>query len=228
METLFCYLFLVIKNKCKHFPFLSSNSIMRLNHGKISDEEFITGLQSGNEYFFSLLMDRYKTYVLNICYKFLFNREDAEDTAQEVFAEIYLSIAKFRRDSSLSTWIYQVAVRKSLDLIRKKNRKKRIGFLKNLVGIEEAADEPSGNEYMPDEILNTKQMLDIFRAAMEKLPESQRIAFALSKMEDMNIKEITGIMNLSEQAVVSILHRAKVNLREILKNIYSNESFIKK
>lgn len=201
---------------------------MRQNDGKISDEEFITGLQDGNEYYFSQLMGRYKTYVLNICYKFLFNREDAEDTAQEVFAEIYLSIAKFRRDSSLSTWIYQVAVRKSLDLIRKKNRKKRIGFLKNLVGIEEATDQPSGSEYMPDEILNNKQVLDIFRAAMEKLPESQRIAFALSKMEDMSNKEISGIMNLSEPAVVSLLHRAKINLRDKLKKVYANESFTKK
>lgn len=201
---------------------------MRMVEQKITEDEFITALKDGNEYYFSLLMGKYKAYVLNICYKFLFNREDAEDTSQEVFAEVWFSIGKFRGESSLSTWIYQIATRKSLDLIRKKKRKKRIGFLKNLVGLEEAAETPAGREYIPEDSVYSAQVRELLQIAVEKLPVNQKTAFVLSKMDEMNTKEIAAVMNCSESAVISLIHRAKTNLRENLTKNYPGESFITK
>lgn len=201
---------------------------MRIVEEKISDNEFISALKDGNNYYFSLLINKYKVYVLNICYKFLFNREDAEDTAQEVFAEVWLSIDKFRGESSLSTWIYQIATRKSLDLIRKKNRKKRINFLKGIVGLEEAAEAPAGREFIPEDSFYSGQVMDILKNAIEKLPVNQKSAFVLSKMEDMSTKEIASVMKTSESSVISLIHRAKANLREFLRKNFRGESFLKK
>ncbi|MCP4180314.1 MAG: RNA polymerase sigma factor [bacterium] len=96
---------------------------------------------------FRQLMESYKDKVVNTCYGFLHNREDAEDVAQEVFIEVYLSYHKFRGKSSISTWIYRIAINKSLDVCRKRSAKKRIAFLKNLLYIDNVnTKEISQNE----------------------------------------------------------------------------------
>ena len=88
------------------------------------EKEWIGQLTAGNETAFRLLLETYRDRVINICFRFLMNREEAEDAAQEVFIEIFQSIRKFRGDSKLSTWIHRVAVSKSLDELKKKKRKK--------------------------------------------------------------------------------------------------------
>ena len=91
----------------------------------MSETLFISALKSGNKNAFAALVSAHQKTVLNICYRFLLNKEDAEDIAQEVFIEVYHSIHKFRGDSALSTWIYRIATTKSLDEIKRKNRQKR-------------------------------------------------------------------------------------------------------
>ncbi|MDP6042001.1 MAG: sigma-70 family RNA polymerase sigma factor, partial [Candidatus Latescibacteria bacterium] len=90
---------------------------------------------------FNALVDQYQERILNLCYRFVNHREDAEDVAQDVFVEIYRSIGNFRGDSKLATWIHSIAVRKSLDFIRKKKRKKRFGQVKRFLGLDEAENE---------------------------------------------------------------------------------------
>ncbi len=186
---------------------------MNVNELKITQDEYIAGLQSGNEYYFSRLVSEYRKYVLNICYKFLFNREDAEDTAQEVFTEIYLSVGSFRKEASLATWIYRIAVRKSLDLIRKKKRKKRIDSLKSLVNLADVPDIADINSRLPDEELNNRQTLELLQKSIDSLPETQRTAFVLSKMEDMSVREIAQVMKTTESSVIALIHRAKKRLQ---------------
>jgi RNA polymerase sigma-70 factor (ECF subfamily) len=93
---------------------------------------------------FKVLVELYRDRVLNTCYRFIFNREDAEDIAQEVFIEVHRSITAFREESKLSTWIYRIAVTKSIDFIRKTKRKKRMAKLKSLVGTEGGVNEEYG------------------------------------------------------------------------------------
>ncbi|MFV8354456.1 RNA polymerase sigma factor [Flavobacterium sp. XS2P14] len=83
-------------------------------------------LQLNNKDAFDELVILYRIRVINTCYRFLLNKDDAEDVSQEVFIEVFQSIQSFRGDSKLSTWIFRIAVTKSLDEIKKRNRKKRI------------------------------------------------------------------------------------------------------
>ena len=87
--------------------------------------QIIAGLKEGNEKVFRQLVADYQLLVINTCFGIIQNREDAEDIAQEVFIEIYRSIHKFRSDSKLSTWIYRIAINKSLNFIRDNKRDKR-------------------------------------------------------------------------------------------------------
>ena len=98
---------------------------------KSEDQELTARIRSGEPEAFKKLVDLYQVHVLNTCYRFVLNREDSEDIAQEVFVEVYRSMAKFEGKSKLSTWIYQIAVNKSLDFIRKERRKKRSSLMKS-------------------------------------------------------------------------------------------------
>ena len=97
-----------------------------------SEEFFIEALKNGDEKAYSQLVDDFQQRVYNTCLGFLKNPEEADDMTQEVFIEIFRSIRQFRNDAKLSTWIYRIAVNKSLGLLRAKTRKKRFAKLKSL------------------------------------------------------------------------------------------------
>lgn len=166
---------------------------------------------------FKSIVDSHQEKVRNTCFRFVKNPEDADDVAQEVFIQVYESLSHFRAESELSTWIYRIAINKSLDFIRKKKRKKRFAQLTSLFGFGEEQDEivlPS--EDNPQRELEDRERRQILDAAIAKLPESQQTAIVLSKYEGFSNKEIASIMGVSLSAVEALIHRAKKNLHKQL------------
>ncbi len=162
--------------------------------------------------------------VINTCYRFVLNREDAEDIAQEVFLEVYRSLDSFRHESKLSTWLYRIAVTKSLDHLRKKKRKKRFSSLKRVIGFNDPAEElplPS-NLATPDEVVSENERKQILQNALDSLPDNQKTAFLLSKYDGYSNQEIADIMKTSLSAVESLVHRAKKNLQKQLEKHFRN------
>ena len=172
---------------------------------------------------FTRIIEENKDRVLNICYSFLHNREDAEDTAQEVFVEVYRSLDKFRREARLSTWIHRIAVSRSLDAIRKKKRKKRMGSVKQLLHLQDIYNEPdTPRTIQPDYELERKERIIILRSAMEKLPQNQRVALNLSQIDGLSYQETANIMGKSLSSIESLIFRAKQKLKKILTREYRN------
>ena len=187
----------------------------------MEDFELIRQLKNGDEIAFRFLVDTYQKFVLNSCYKFVYNRETAEDLTQDVFIEVYRSINVFRADSKLSTWIYRIAISKSLDYLKSQKRKKRFAVLKSLFGEDEVEERISAPESIgPDMILENEDRIKILAWALNKLPENQRIAFTLSKYDEMSYQEISEIIGVSISSVESLIHRAKLNLKKKLYNYY--------
>lgn len=179
------------------------------------EKEFLVLLKSGNSSAFAELVALYQKKVLNICYRFLLNREDAEDVSQEVFVEVYHSIRNFREDSKLSTWIYRIAVTKSLDEIKKQSRKKRITSFGKTLGIDKITLWMAGND-RPDKSLEEDEGMALLMKALNRLQENQRIALTLSKIEGYSNTEIAEIMQTSLTAVDSLIYRGKQNLKNFL------------
>lgn len=149
------------------------------------------------------------------------NKQDAEDTAQEVFIQVYKSLESFREDAKISTWIYQISVSKSLDLIRSRNRKKRIGFFKNLVGLDTFESQKTASEELnPEENFEANERKKVLHEAINSLPESQRIALNLTKFDGFSYQETAKIMEVSVSSVESLLFRAKKNLQKKLSTYY--------
>lgn len=173
---------------------------------------------------FRTVVELYQDRVLNTCYRFLFNREDAEDVAQEVFIEVYRSISSFRQEAKLSTWVYQIAISRSIDLIRKKKRKKRFAQVKSLLGLEEEGNElPAPGKNGPLEKLEQEERMRILQEAIDTLPENQRIAFTLSKCQGIGNKKIAEIMGVTLSSVESLMHRAKKNLENKLYQYFEKD-----
>lgn len=182
----------------------------------MDEQELIALLKEKNREAFKWLVDRWQVMVYNTALGMLQNEEDAEDVAQEVFVQVYESIGSFKQESKLSTWIYRICITKSLDSIRRKNRKKRFGFLKSLYGehMELIHDPP--DFVHPGVKAENKEHAELLFKAIRQLPENQKAAFVLNKVDMLSYKEVAEIMNLSTNAVDSLLQRAKKNLKRTL------------
>lgn len=181
----------------------------------MTEKELKHTMHPQNRQAFEDLLAAYQKDVLNICYKFLLNKHDAEDVSQEVFIEIYHSLHKFRGESKLSTWIYRIAVSKSLDEIKKRNRKKRFSSLGKAIGLENVINHIVGHD-RPDKRIEENENMDILMSALNHLPENQRIALTLSKLDGHTNPEIADIMQTTLTAVDSLIYRAKQNLKNNL------------
>ena len=170
---------------------------------------------------FELLFNANSKKVFNICLNIVQSTEDAEDIVQEIFIEVFHSFNTFDEKSTLATWIYRIAVNKSIDFLRAKKRKKRFAIITLLFHPDKAGRMPDISHFdHPAVILENKERTDILFKAISKLPESQKTAFVLHKIEGFSQKEIAPIMNLSAKAVESLIQRAKENLKKLLENYY--------
>lgn len=158
--------------------------------------------------------------VYNTALGILQNDGDAEDTAQEVFIEVYESISSFKEESKFSTWLYRITVSKSMDHIRKKKRKKRFAFIQSLYGKNDGAMIEPPDFFHPGVSLENKENASALFKAIEKLSSNQKLAFVLSRIEGLSYMEIGEIMKLSDSAVDALLQRAKKNLQVSLKVYY--------
>ena len=190
----------------------------------MTDADLIQRLISGDNEGYRKLVDTYQRLVFNACFNLLRHTSDSEDIAQDVFIEVFESIHQFRHESKLSTWLYRVSINKSLNHIRKQKTKSMISSIESFftgdkpvkLEVEDvsANDTPHSIEY--------KERSRVLQSAISSLPDNQRIAFSLSKFDEISYQEIAEIMNLSLPAIESLIHRAKINLQKKLVNYYKS------
>ncbi|MDF2436868.1 MAG: polymerase, sigma-24 subunit, subfamily [Bacteroidota bacterium] len=172
---------------------------------------------------FSEIYETYKDKVFNTVISYLQNQEDAEEVTQDVFVEVHRSLQSFEGKSSVGTWIYKISINKSLDFIRSKNRKKRFAFITNLFDEKGDVKHEQTDFNHPGIKLENKENAALLFKTINELPENQRTAFILAKVEGLSYSEISQVMDLSNSAVESLLVRAKQNLQKKLSNYFSNE-----
>ncbi len=168
---------------------------------------------------FEQIVREHKHKVFNTCLGFVKNAEDAEDLAQEVFIEVYRKLDGFRGDARPGTWLYRIAVNKSLEYIRKTGRQKRKAESQQLI---EDSSLSTGRFDHPGVTLENKERAAILFSAIDTLPESQKVAFTLQKVEGLSLKEIGGVMKKKEGAIESLLNRARENLKVKLRAYYES------
>ncbi len=184
----------------------------------MTDQEIIQGLKNKEETAFKEFVDKYQHLVLNVSNKFVHNKEDAMDIAQEVFIKVYDSVHSFREQSKISTWLYKITVNKSLNYIRDKKRRNIFSSLdaifenKNNNPVENVADD----QKLSQEQMESEERKEILFKAIDQLPEKQKTAITLNKLEGLPYKEIAGIMDTSVTETGVLINRARKKLQKKL------------
>lgn len=169
---------------------------------------------------FEELMLRYQSRVVSILQHLVGPRGQAEDLAQEVFLRIYRARKSYVPGARFSTWLFTIVNNVASNARRNRSRRREVTLDSRESGplgahpLAELAQAPSGA--MPTRQLDKSEMQDIVRTAIAALGERQRLAVLLSKFEDMSYADIAETMEMSPEAVKSLLSRARASLREVL------------
>lgn len=183
----------------------------------MQEQDLIERIRTGDPRAFKELYESSVTMVYNVCFRMLGDPHDAEDVTQEVFFEAYKSLKRFRFESKLSTWLYRIAVNRSLNHQRKRKLERWLSLDFN--ASEDGTDNldvPDASEESPNGMMEKKDTERIVQEAIGKLPERQRTALLLHRYEDLSYQEIAKIMDVSVASVESLLHRAKQTLAKNL------------
>lgn len=164
-------------------------------------------------------VNKFRDKVFRTCLGFVQNADDANDLTQDVFLTVIESLGSFRNEAQLSTWVYRIAVNKSLNYLKKKKTR---SIFQNLETLFTRKDATENHEFIHNPLIekeHRQETAKLLKNALDRLPENQRIAFTLSKYEDQSNGEIATIMDVSVPAVESLLHRAKLNLQKSLQSL---------
>lgn len=171
---------------------------------------------------FKAFIKEHQDRVYNIVLNRVQNAEDAEEITQNVFIAVFSKPEAFRGESSISTWLYRIAINKCIDHLRKKQSRKRWSFTALFSSGTDKGNEPKEFNH-PGVVSENKEKAAILFNAMKKLSANQHTAWTLSEIENISYKEISEIMNVSVSSVESLLFRARQNLKRILADMYPGD-----
>lgn len=184
----------------------------------MNENELIHGLRQKDEDSFRWLVENYRNRVFGTILNIVQDKNESEDAAQEVFIRVYESIHGFKGEASLSTWIYRIAVRKALDKLRR--RKTRQGLNQWFPGLVSNEKKENTEFDHPGIALENKEKAGVLFNAINALPEKQKIAFTLIKVQGMSYDEAGRILQQGVKAMESLISRAKLNLQKQLEQYY--------
>ncbi len=169
---------------------------------------------------FEELVVRYQDRLIAVLDHLVSNRDLAEDLTQEVFLRVYRSRKSYQPGAKFSTWLFTIANNVALNALRSRSRRREVRLqtqdaARSGARAMEAVLAASSGQ-MPARRLDKAETRDIVRLAIEALGERQRMAVLLSKFEQLSYADIGEIMNLSPQAIKSLMARARCNLRAVL------------
>jgi RNA polymerase sigma-70 factor (ECF subfamily) len=177
-------------------------------------------VQGGDAFAFEQLMQHYHARLVRILRHVGGSDDSAEDLAQDVFLRVFRARASYQPTAKFSTWLFHIAHNVASNAIRDRKRRKEVqvynpaGSQSAIMSLDQMAMASTGA--MPVRRLDKVERAEMVRLAVDALNERQRMALLLCKFEGLSYQEIAEAMDLSVQAVKSLLSRARVNLKQLL------------
>ena len=187
------------------------------------DALLIQAFQRGDKEAFDRLVIRHKDRIFNLCFRFLGDYEEANDSAQETFVKAYGSLKTFRLESAFSTWLYKIAV----NTCKNKLGSSAYRVKRKTVSLDNPGNTENGP--LPMEIENgtpsplarmeEKERMTLIRTALDRLPEEFKTVVALRDAEGFSYEEIAEITGLNLGTVKSRIARGRMELRNTLRGV---------
>ncbi len=194
----------------------------------MNEERFdfsIEALKKGDRETFARLVETTSAHIYRVALQILGNEQDAEDVLQETYIKALRALPSFEGRSSLTTWLYRIAVNEALMVLRKHKW--------STVSIEENLTNEPDNETetleivdfccLPESELLSSEAKIFLDEAILKLPQNLRIVFILRDLEGLSIQETAKMLKISENNVKTRLLRARLRLRQDLSQYYSEK-----
>jgi len=184
------------------------------------DVRLMLQVRDGNAAAFEALVAKHQNKLVMVLSNLVSNRSLAEDLAQDVFLRVYRARERYVPTAKFSTWLYTITHNVASNALRKSSRRKEVNLKSSPSGsmpvrpLDTMATAKSA--LMPTREIDRNEISVIVREAIQMLGERQRMAVLLSRFEGMSYKEIADTMDLSTQAVKSLLSRARTKLHVIL------------
>lgn len=187
----------------------------------MGDRALVAALKARDEAAYEEVLRRFEVKVYSLARGLTRNEHDAQDAVQETFLSVFKNVGRFKGESTLSTWVYRIAVNASLmNLRRKRHEQKHVPIEDYMPDFDDTGHRVAVvPDWHPavDEVLFNKEMSDLLRRFIAELAPEYRTVFLLRDQEELSNEEVAGILNLSVAAVKSRLHRARMYLRERVK-----------
>lgn len=181
------------------------------------DVQRMLRVRDDDEAAFGELVEAYQNRLIGIFTHVLHDSSAAEDLAQEAFLRVYRARHRYQPTAKFATWLFRIANNLASNRLRSLSRRKEVSMKgtdsgqQSLRSPEQLAIEKSG--LMPSRQLDRQEMREVVRQSLDTLNDRQRMALLLNKFEHMSYADIAASMDLSVQAVKSLLTRARENLR---------------
>jgi len=185
----------------------------------LPSEELMARIGRGEEDAFEILVNRHQASILNLVYRFIGDRTQAKDLAQEVFIKVWQSAQEYEPKAKFTTWIYRITANLCFNELKSARRKKWFSLNWSDEHGEHALEEILADSApSAEDVLLEKERSRRISDALQSLPQNQRMAMILKRYDNLSYQEIAQIIGCSVSAVESLLVRAKRTLQEKIKN----------
>lgn len=187
-----------------------------------SNELSLEALKAGDRVEFAKLVEVFSEPIYRLALRIVNREEDAEDVLQETFIKAMRSIEAFEGRSSLSTWLYRIAVNEALMILRKTGKHYTVSMDQNQYDDEEITEPKEFSDWccLPEDELLSGEGRNKMDLAIQDLPENLRVVFLLRDIQELSIQETAEALGLSISNVKTRLLRARLKLRESLSVYY--------
>jgi RNA polymerase sigma-70 factor (ECF subfamily) len=183
---------------------------------KQTDQEIIRQILDGDIDAYAILVNRYSGPLLNLCYRYLQRREEAEDAIQEIFIKAYTGLENWEPRAQFKTWLYRIAINHCLNTVRRQ----KIVHFRSLQQMDQGFYSPQVDRFSQpagkEEELLREQREKLIHCLLNQLSETHRTVLILYFYQEMSYKEIAETLQVSLSSVESRLFRAKKKLAKIL------------
>jgi RNA polymerase sigma-70 factor (ECF subfamily) len=181
-----------------------------------NDQILVDRFNSGDAKAFQELVERHKKKVYYLAYDITGDHHEAEDVSQEVFVKVFRSLNTFRRDAKMSSWLYKITVNASLDSLRKKPSRPDVPI--DILEKVDVGDNPLGGrtDLDPERRAESLLLQRHISKALQKVSPKERSVFVMRHYNDLKIREIAEVLNISTGTVKALLFRAIKKLRKEL------------
>ena len=173
------------------------------------DSQLMKALQGGEQAAFDTLLNRHRRFVLNVIYKYVRNRDTAEDLAQEVFVRLYQKRDAFQPIARFTTWLYTMTARICLNHVRDEKRQNPAISMQALSTDSRPFEPADTTGVLPATKLSRDEVRNVVWQALEDLPAQQRMALILYRFENLSYQDIAEVMSTTIAAVKSLIFRAR-------------------